>query len=179
MSEETCILTTKDLTILEIMLERCLAIDESLAPLLRRKISTAQVVFRDDVPENVATLSSRVTFSVDGRHSDTRIISHDRMTSPIGMFIPITSPRGLALLGLAEGQEFRLPNHDGVEERILLENVHYQPEAAKRAKEAATDLAATGPDRPFLRLVTGGALRKSEPLVVPPDGFDDPGPSAA
>jgi regulator of nucleoside diphosphate kinase len=120
------------------MLERCLGIDEWLAPLLRRKISSAQVVFRDDVPENVATLSSRVTFSVDGRDSDTRIISHDRMTSPIGMFLPITSPRGLALLGLAEGQEFRLPNHDGVEERILLENVHYQPEAAKRAKEVAT-----------------------------------------
>lgn len=179
MSEEICILTTKDLTILEVMLDRCLGRDDPMAPLLRRKIDSALVMFRDDVPENVATLSSRVTFSIDGRDSDTRIISHDRMTSPIGMFLPITSPRGLALLGLAEGQEFRLPNHDGVEERILLEKVHYQPEAAKRAKEAATNLAATGSDRPFLRLVTGGALRKPEPPVVPPDGFDDPGPSAA
>jgi regulator of nucleoside diphosphate kinase len=136
-------------------------------------------VFRDDVPGNVATLSSRVTFSIDGRESDTRVISHDRMTSPIGMFLPITSPRGLALLGLAEGQEFRLPNHDGAEERILLAKVLYQPETAKRAKEGLANPASARPGRPFLRLVPGGARREPDRILAPPEGFDDPGPSAA
>jgi regulator of nucleoside diphosphate kinase len=101
MSNETCILTTKDFTILEVMLDRCLGRDDPLAPILKRKIDSALVVFRDDVPENVATLSSRVTLSVDGRDPDTRVISHDRMTSPVGMYLPISTLRGLALLGLA------------------------------------------------------------------------------
>ena len=81
MPTETCILTTKDFTILEVMRDRCLGRDDPLAPILKRKIESALVVFREDVPENVATLSSRVTFSVDGRDPDTRVISHDRMSS--------------------------------------------------------------------------------------------------
>ena len=84
MSTETCILTTKDFTILEVMRDRCLGRDDPLAPILKRKIESALVVFRDDVPVNVATLSSRVTFSVDGRDADTRILSHDRMTGQPG-----------------------------------------------------------------------------------------------
>jgi regulator of nucleoside diphosphate kinase len=92
-----------------------------LAPILKRKIESATVMFRDDIPVNVATLSSRVTFSVNGREPDSRIISHDRMNSPIGMFLPITTARGLALLGLSEGQEFTVADADGKEERILLQ----------------------------------------------------------
>lgn len=136
MTRETCFLTTKDFTILEVMRDRCLGRDDPLAPILKRKIEAATVMFRDDIPVNVATLSSRVTFSVDGRDPDTRIISHDRMTSPIGMYLPITTARGLALLGLSEGQGFALRNGDGEEERIVLHEVHYQPEAARREKEA-------------------------------------------
>ncbi|MBS3652340.1 nucleoside-diphosphate kinase [Pseudaminobacter sp. 19-2017] len=178
MSNETCILTTKDFTILEVMRDRCLG-DDPLAPILKRKIETATVVFRDDVPENVATLSSRVSFSVDGRDPDTRVLSHDRMTSPVGMFLPITTPRGLALLGLAEGQVFPLTNHDGVEERIALDKVHYQPEAVKREKEAMDRLAEPEKRRPALKLIRGAFY--DQPRFVPagPDDSDDPGPSAA
>ena len=102
MTQETCILTTKDFTILEVMRDRCLGRDDPLAPLIKRKIDSAVVMFRDDVPDNVATLSSRVSFRIDGRDPDTRVISHDRMRAPVGLFLPITTPRGLALLGLAD-----------------------------------------------------------------------------
>jgi regulator of nucleoside diphosphate kinase len=169
MSDETCILTTKDLTILEVMLDRCLGRDDTLAPVLERKINSALIMIRDDVPENVATLSSRVTFSVDGKPAETRIISHEPMTSPTGMFLPVTSPRGLALLGLVEGQEFRLAGRDGGEERILLEKILYQPEAARRATQAAAKMAPPRPGQP----VSGLACIQSS------GGFDDPGPSAA
>ena len=67
MTSETCFLTTKDFTILEVMRDRCLGRDDTLALILKRKIETATVMFRDDIPVNVATLSSRVTFSVDGK----------------------------------------------------------------------------------------------------------------
>ena len=177
MSKDACILTTKDFSILEVMFDRCLGRDDPMAALLRRKLDAALVVFRDDVPGNVATLSSRVSFSVDGGALETRVVSHDRMTSPVGLFLPVTHPRGLALLGLAEGQEFRLTGHDGREERIRLEKVRYQPEAARREKEVAVKAEIPSGNRPVLRLIAGDLGGK--PALVGPDGFDDPGPAAA
>jgi regulator of nucleoside diphosphate kinase len=177
MSDHTCILTTKDLTILEVLHDRCLGRDDPLAAILKRKIEAASVVFRDDVPADVATLSSRVTFSVDGRDPDTRVLSHDRMTSPVGLYLPITTVRGLALIGLAEGQEFVVANGEGADERVRLLRVDYQPEAARRGR----DLLA-GPIRhvrPSLRLVRGGLHDQPPVLTAEGPGTDDPGPSAA
>lgn len=171
MSRQTCILTTKDLTILEVMLDRCLGRDDPMPPLLRRKIAAARIVLRDDVPADVATLNSRVAFSVDGGEPETRILSHDRMTSPVGAFLAVGSPRGLALLGLQEGEESVMPNQDGADERIRLHRVLYQPEAARREKEAASRAP-----RPVLTLVRGSLAPGPVPAA---DGFDDPGPSAA
>jgi regulator of nucleoside diphosphate kinase len=178
MPTETCILTTKDFTILEVMRDRCFGGD-ALAPILKRKIESALVVFREDVPENVATLSSRVTFSVDGRDPDTRVISHDRMTSPVGMYLPITTPRGLALLGLAEGQQFLLTDHEGREESVLLEKVQYQPESARREKDALASPPAPPQRKPSLTLIRGAFYDQPRLAPAGPDGFDDPGPSAA
>jgi regulator of nucleoside diphosphate kinase len=179
MPTETCILTTKDFTILEVMRERCLGRDDPLAPIIKRKIETALVVFRDDVPVNVATLSSRIAFSVDGRQSDTRILSHDQMNGSAGLFLPITTSRGLALLGLAEGENFFLTDHEGREERVLLEKVHYQPEAARRERVALSSPSAPAQHKPSLKLVRGALY--NEPRFVPAgsDDFDGPGPSAA
>jgi regulator of nucleoside diphosphate kinase len=182
MPHDACILTTKDFTILEVMLDRCLGRDDPMRALLRRKIESATVVFRDDVSPDVATLSSRVTFRVDGREPDTRVISHDRMTSPIGLFLPITNPRGLALLGLSAGQEFRLTRPDGSEECVLLDAVLYQPEAARREKEAMARLETPAARRSMLRVIPGASgawPMRSERPTVSPDDFDDPGPSAA
>lgn len=179
MMRETCFLTTKDFTILEVMRDRCLGRDDPLAPILKRKIETATVMFRNDIPVNVATLSSRLTFSVNGREPDSRIISHDRMTSPIGMFLPITTARGLALLGLSEGQEFTIVNTDGQEERILLHEVHYQPEAARREKEALVRMNTPTSGKPTLRVIRGAFDEPPRLVAVAQDGFDDPGPSAA
>ena len=179
MSDEKCILTTKDFTILEVMRDRCPDPDDALARLLKRKLESAVVMFRDDVPENVATLNSRVTFSVNGRDPDTRIISHDQMNAPVGLFLPITILRGLALLGLSEGQEISLINYDGAEERIRLEKVCYQPEAARREKQAVDRLVEPARGRPKLRLIRGAAQDRPQPMPAGPDGFDDPGPSAA
>ena len=180
MSKETCILTTKDFTIVEVMRDRCLGQDDPLAPILKSKIESAIVMFRDDVPDDVATMSSRVTFSVNGRDPDTRVISHDGMTPMIGLFLPVTTLRGLALLGLAEGEHFILVNSDGVEERILLEKVNYQPESARREKEALERHSmGQAPSKPSLRLIRGAFYDRAPLVAVSPDGFDDPGPSAA
>jgi regulator of nucleoside diphosphate kinase len=123
MPGDSCILTTKDFTILEIMRDGCFE-DDPLTPLLERKIESALVVFREDIPVNVATLSSRVKFSIDGRDPDTRILSCEPMASKVEMFLAVTTLRGLSLLGLAERQTFLLVDHEGREERITLQEVH-------------------------------------------------------
>ena len=179
MTAETFILTTKDFTILEVMRDRRDGSDP-LTPLLKRKIESAVVVFREDVPTNVATLSSRVTFSVDGRDPDTRVLSHDSMTSPVGLFLPITTTRGLALLGLGEGQDFVYTDANGEEVRVLLEQVHHQPEAAKREKEALAHLSPPLQRRAAMKLVRGAYY--DQPRLVPAEvvgGPEDPGPFAA
>ncbi|MGO4642607.1 hypothetical protein AB4Z43_29735 [Mesorhizobium sp. 2RAF45] len=52
-------LTTKDYTILEVMLDRRLGRDDPLVPILQRKLSAAIVTFREDIPANVVTLRGR------------------------------------------------------------------------------------------------------------------------
>jgi regulator of nucleoside diphosphate kinase len=180
MSPDACILTTKDLTILEIMLDRCLGRDDPLAPVLRRKMASATIVFRDDVPADVATLNSRVTFSVDGRETDTRVISHESSGSSVGLFLPVTSARGLALIGMSEGQTARLVRRDGTEETIVLEKVPYQPEADRREKDKKASGQVSAERRPALRLIRGAYYGEPRPVAGGTGGgCDDPGPSAA
>lgn len=179
MSAVNCTLTTKDFTILETMRDRCLGRDDLLGAILKTKIESAAVVFRDDLPEDVASLNSRVTFRVDGRDPDSRVISRDRMVSPVGMFLPITTLRGLALLGLSEGQEFVVTNAEGVEERITLEKVHYQPEAARRTEEAMQRLSPPPQRKPMLRVIDGSFHDQTRSVPASPSRPDDPGPSAA
>ncbi|UCI22718.1 GreA/GreB family elongation factor (plasmid) [Mesorhizobium sp. B2-1-8] len=180
---DSCQLTTKDYTILEVMRDRHPARGEAFLTILKRKISSAVVVFRDDIPATVVTLSSRVAYRVNDGPAETRIVSHDEMRGLVGMLLPITSPRGLALLGLAEGQSISIPTADGGLETLTVHEVVYQPEDATREKLKLAGGAAPGSGRPVLRVVH----RSDEPqdkaenkrLAVSDVGFDDPGPSAA
>lgn len=179
MTDDICMLTTKDFTILEVMRERCMGRDDPLVPLLDRKLECARVVFSDDIPENVATLNSRVTFHAGGNGPDTRILSHDQMQhAPVGMYLPIKSLRGLALLGLSEGQEIALPGSRGAQERIALQKVRYQPESARRARETEK-LALSASRKPILTLIHDAGRKLDSSSGIEPGGSDDPGPTAA
>ncbi|MEQ1955631.1 nucleoside-diphosphate kinase [Mesorhizobium sp. CN2-181] len=182
MPHDSFILTTKDFTILEVMFDRGLAPTDAMTALLRRKLQAATVVFRDDIPPYVATLSSRISFSVDAGAPDSRILSHDRMNAPTGLFLPITTIRGLALLGLSEGQAIGVPNDEGTDKLILLEQVLYQPEAARREKDAIAGRATPEMRRASLRVIPG-ALAPDRRLAIHSlnlsDDGDDPGPTAA
>lgn len=153
MTIDSCVLTTKDFTILEVMFDRCSDRSSPLGTLLKRKLEAAIVIFRDDVAPAVATLSSRVVYRCGDREVDTRILCHDRMSSP-GLFLPITTPLGLALLGLIEGQSMQFDAAEGPR-CVLLETVAYQPEAARREREAIARLATPAMRRKAFRLVSG------------------------
>jgi regulator of nucleoside diphosphate kinase len=182
MPHNPCLLTTKDYTILEVMLERCLGLDDPLRPILQEKLKSAVVVFADDIPSAVVTLNSRVSYSVNGGPAETRIVAHDGIGGLVGRVISITVPRGLALLGVAEGQSFRFRDggRDGVGETVTVREVAYQPEAARREAETMNHPAV--PPFPGLRLVHSSAdapaaARKTATRYNPAP--DDPGPSAA
>lgn len=177
MSNDACVLTRKDFTLLELMLDRCLGLDDPLRPLLTRKLDAARVMPSEDVPEDVATLNSRVGYCVNGGTEQSRLLTRDRLSGPVGLALPITTQRGLALLGLTVGQSLLLPTggNDGrKQDRLTLRDVLYQPEAARRhLKDNA--IRPTQGGRPALRLIQGGAAVCS----ATPDQPDDPGPFAA
>lgn len=179
MSNDTYILTTKDFTILEAMCDNLQGRNDRLVALIRHKIKKAIVVFRDDLPGDVASINSRLRFRVRGGESDIRVISTGQATGPVGLFLPITTLRGLALLGLRKGQEIEFENTNGVAETMLLEAVEYQPEASRRERQMLGQEAFTSLQRPHLRVVSGGKDGRHSQLIGASDGFDDPGPSAA
>lgn len=183
---DSCQLTTKDYTILEVVRDRHPMRDETFWAILQRKISSAVVMFRDDIPANVVTLNSRVAYRVNDGPAETRIIAHDQMRGLVGMLLPITNLRGLALLGLAEGQSISIPTADGRAETLTVHEVVYQPEAARRERLKLAGVVASEsrrPGEPGLRVVH----RSDEPRDKPRNevaaafdaGFDDPGPPAA
>jgi len=175
MSQESCILTTKDFTIIEVMRERCLSLDDPMRPLLDRKLASARIVFREDAPSTLATISSRVTYIINGLETDSRILSHGQMSAPTGLYLPISTLRGLALLGLTEGQSIMFRNRAGLPEEVMLSGVQYQPEAALRDKETAERIATPEQRRSSFRVIGGSRLAVS----LGAENFDDPGPSAA
>jgi regulator of nucleoside diphosphate kinase len=68
-----------------------------------------------------------------------------------------------------------LTGPEGREERVALEKVQYQPEAARREKETLAGRPA--PQRkPPLKLIRGAFYDQPR---LEPAGSDDPGPSAA
>ncbi|BCH23601.1 nucleoside-diphosphate kinase [Mesorhizobium sp. L-8-10] len=173
---ERCLLTTKDFTILEVMLDRRLRSDAALVPLIRRKLDNAVVVFRDDIPADVVTLNSRVRYRIGAREPETRIVSHDELRGLVGFTLPITHPRGLALLGLGIGGSITIPTAGGGTETLHVEKVLFQPEGAGRALDSSRRAGRK------LRLVyDADALPSAMVTADPGDGPcpDDPGPAAA
>lgn len=176
-----CRLTTKDHALLETLLERSLEPGGAYAALLGRKLAGAEVGPGRDIPAGVVTLNSRVIYRVDGGPAKTRIVAQSPVGGPVvGLLLPLTTLRGLALLGLAEGESVTF-EEGGAEVTLAVQTVAYQPEAARREAQPG----GTAPRGPALRLVHSASAvpEPAQPSrYVLSHGFndgDDPGPSAA
>jgi regulator of nucleoside diphosphate kinase len=164
-----CRLTTKDYAILETMLERCAEPNGPYAYLLRRKLSGAGIWLSADIPPDVVTINTRATFRANDEPAQTRIVAQAPIHGLVGLLLPITTLRGLALLGLSKGENIAFDEGDGSDTVLTVTKVAYQPEAAQR--EA---LRQRAPQMP--RLVYSAAAS----AIVSMHTFDDdPGPSAA
>lgn len=179
-----CQLTARDFTILEVILERTPVGDRAFRSLLQGKLSSAKVVFREDVDPQVATINSRVEYSVDDGPVDNRILIHGDDGAVQGLTLPITTLRGLALLGLRADDVIVIDRAHGPAEEMRLHRVAYQPEAARR-KELAKQQLLPGLDAQSERsqvielghFRTSAAVNPARPTGDPSD--EDPGPEAA
>ncbi|MDW6022246.1 nucleoside-diphosphate kinase [Mesorhizobium sp. BAC0120] len=174
LENERCLLTTKDFTILEVMLDR--GQEAALTQLIRRKLDHATVIFREDVPAGIVTLNSRVSYRVGNAAPETRIVSQSRLNGLVGFVLPLTTLRGLALLGLAEGQSITVTTVDGETEMLSVEQVLFQPEAASRTL-AHERSRGRRPRLVYDADALPSAIVADDPFEKPVP--DDPGPSAA
>lgn len=178
-----CRLTPKDFGILETMLEHAVHGDEAFLRLLRQKLSTAIVMFREDIGPRVATTGSHVEYSIDGGPAERRLLVHASESDGPGMSLSISTPRGLAILGLMAGEAIVCEQPDGTTERIQLDMAVYRPETSdmearviesrdkpeNRSKSSSVVVLATR---------TKPGPRIPECTRIPPED-DDPGPRAA
>ena len=153
-----CYLSMKDFTILEALLAQEVD-DQAFNRLLRRKLSNTTIVFHDEVDGAVAAIGSRVDFVIDGCIYDSRILVADDGPASSRLTLPISTIRGLALLGLAAGNAIVVDWPAGESETLQVHKVYNQVAAARNASIVA-----------FAR-----ARKRSTPI----DPEDDPGPRAA
>lgn len=174
----SCRLTFRDWAILRAMLDRRPAGDP-LTPLLRRKLAACAVVAGEELSPEIVTLDSRIVFTVDDGPADTRILVRAETAGSVGLSIPVTTPRGLALLGLRKGETGLVEREDGSMEAVRVEDVLFQPDAARWSAQRKPATGRTA-GRPTLTLVHNVERPPSGPLrFLRGGGNDDPGPSAA
>jgi regulator of nucleoside diphosphate kinase len=127
-------LTSKDYTLLEGHLARLG--EEGPQPLLSRlmrtKLSRARVVLTNDVDADVATGSSRIVFSADGGPDQSRILVHWDNNRVLGECLRVATLLGTTVLGMRAGQAAPLLRADGTLGWLVLKDVVFQPEAARR-----------------------------------------------
>ena len=97
-------------------------------PALQRALERATVVPAAEIPPDVVTMNSRVTY-VDETAGVRTIV---KLVYPGGAAgrgrLPVTSPLGTTLLGLREGQEIEWRFPLGGRRRLRVERVLFQPE---------------------------------------------------
>lgn len=136
----------------------------SLRAALRTKLNRARLIDPARRAPLTATLDSRVLYQVDTSDPQTRtLVADERRHSP-GYSLPVTAPVGLALLGLAEGEDDLVSSGPA---RVRVLAILYHPEHARERGffRAEADEAKLVPFRP-----RRAGLRP---------GSSDPGPSAA
>ncbi|HET9596686.1 MAG TPA: nucleoside diphosphate kinase regulator [Anaeromyxobacteraceae bacterium] len=104
--------------------------DAAAAQQLETELDRALVVPQGELPPDVVTMNSRVVFEDEtGRRRDIQLV-YPREAAPERGRISILAPVGVALLGLAIGQEIDWPMPNGRTASLRIVSVLYQPEAA-------------------------------------------------
>lgn len=172
-------LTTKDHAILQAMLERYRGPRGPFRHLLERKIRDSAIYFRDDIPPGVVTVSTRLTYLVDGIRTGPHLIVQSGTGDLPPFALSIHTLRGLALLGLAERGSITVELGAGLRETLTVEDVLSQPEAEARMNEASKRFVQGDSAGRMGNIVSLESRRVAFSADFGPDDDDDPGPRAA
>ncbi len=126
MNDEPCTLTIADFETLTGLQKEWAGRAHPLSLALRQKLNGARVVFPADLPPEVATLGSEVSYTIDRGRSFTRTLTSLAGLAPSEL--PVSVPIGLALLGRREGEAFSVREPDAAR-TVELHRVLRQPEA--------------------------------------------------
>jgi regulator of nucleoside diphosphate kinase len=131
MREPSLIITDKDLALLLPVLDQN---DTPLSESLEGELRRASIVAHRDVPADVVTMNSEVTYEdvATGARRTIRVVFPRDADASAGR-VSVLAPIAAALLGLRVGQEidWRVPR--GMT-RLRVVEVGYQPEAAAQAE---------------------------------------------
>lgn len=129
-----CLLTEKDHAFLLRHLEEALKWREGVFPLLgqylRVKLADARVIPTQDAPRDVATGNSRIVYSMNEGHEESRVLVHSQPYFTVGFSLPVASFLGAALVGMSAGQQMPYLHSDSSVGYVLLKEVAFQPESA-------------------------------------------------
>lgn len=179
-SSQSITLAPRTFALLEGLLQQLEPDQDILRVMLSRKLERARVVFAPDIAPDVATLNSRVRFRIDAGSADERILVWGDDREVYGATLPISVPRGLALLGMRVGQTVPAPTLDGTVEHLTLEAILFQPESARSPDpaEAGRAQAQRGTSQAVVTSLCAARERRGAAWGHYPES-DDLGPGAA
>lgn len=101
------------------------------AEALREELDRAQILPSEQMPADVVTMNSRIRFVVDpaGKEVDVDLV-YPRDLTGLPDQLSVTTPAGVAVLGLAVGQQIEWLAPNGQTARARIVDVTYQPERA-------------------------------------------------
>ncbi|QNK01101.1 nucleoside diphosphate kinase regulator [Dyella telluris] len=124
------VISSLDLDRIEALLERMPPVQAAQYQALRGELDRADVVDPAQIPTDVVTMNSVVTFKDDDSSDELTVT----LTYPSGAGLPgtvsIFAPVGSALLGLKVGQHIEWPTPDGRRRQLRVLEIEYQPEAS-------------------------------------------------
>jgi regulator of nucleoside diphosphate kinase len=105
-------------------------LDPRALELLEGELARAKVVDSSEIPPNVVTMNSVVSFEdlETGERSEVTLVYPSATSGSQGR-VSILAPIGAALLGLSVGDSIEWPVPSGRPRRVRVTAVHYQPEA--------------------------------------------------
>lgn len=129
MSRPAIILSRLDVERIENLLDRLPAAQAEQHAALRAELDRAEVREPGNMPADVVTMNSTVTFGDAGGERITVTLVYPAAAGRPGT-VSILAPVGSALLGLARDQEIDWPMPGGQSRRLRVVQIDYQPEAA-------------------------------------------------
>lgn len=129
-SKSAIILSRVDLERIEALLERAPDVDAANLEALRAELDRAEVVEPADMPAQIVTMNSTVTFADEDSGEKLTLTLVYPSAAGVPGTVSIMAPVGSALIGLARGQTIDWPAPHGHTRHLRVLDVSYQPEAA-------------------------------------------------